>query len=102
MYLKINDTHYPCGRPSLSTPEVRYPDVEGLELPIDNIIMLCRDDGFIMRMDDPADYERVEYENNTLLLSNLPIPEPVEPPEPPEPQPDVMAFMAGFMEGYAE
>ena len=75
MYIKIGDISYTCGRPSFSA-SLRWPGVQGLELPISEIIQTCRDDGFVMREDDPANWERQTYEGGVLTLTNAPEPGP--------------------------
>ncbi len=72
MYIQINGTSYPCGRPTFSAGTLRWPGVEGLELPIAGTVQTCRDDGFVMREDDAADWARQLYEGNVLTLTNAP------------------------------
>ena len=71
MYIKIGENEYPCGRPSFGA-SLRWPGVEGLELPIAGTVQTCRDDGFVMREDDAADWARQLYEGNVLTLTNAP------------------------------
>ena len=71
MYIRIGENEYPCGRPSFGAP-LRWPGVEGLELPISGMVQTCRDDGFVMREDNAADWARQLYEGNVLTLTNAP------------------------------
>lgn len=56
--------------------------------PIDDVVTLCRDDGFVMREDNPSDYLRQTFESGVLTLTNTPEPEPVTEPEEPTPTVD--------------
>lgn len=71
MYIKIAQNIYQCGKPIFGS-SLRWSAVNGLELPINATIYTCRDDGFVMREDDPTDWARQIYENDTLILTNAP------------------------------
>ena len=54
--------------------------------PVEGVITLCANDGFVMRTDVAEDYLRQTFENGVLTLTNEPEPEPMPEPEPiPEP-----------------
>ena len=53
--------------------------------PVSGEIILCADDGFVLRTDNADEYLRQTFENGVLMLTNEP--EPVEPEEPVEVEP---------------
>jgi hypothetical protein len=55
--------------------------------PVSGEIVLCADDGFVLRTDKVEDYLRQTFENGVLTLTNAPAPVPVEPVEPAEHEP---------------
>ena len=75
MYIKIGVKKFECEKPFFGS-SLRWAGVEGLELPISEIIQTCRDDGFVMREDNPADWSRQTYEGGVLTLTNAPEPGP--------------------------
>ncbi len=78
MCIEVNGTKYPCQcRPGESMVYRGLP--EDFPAPATGTVALCRDDGFILREDDPADYLRQVFEGGTLTLTNAPEPVPVEP-----------------------
>lgn len=80
MYIKYNESNYPC-KCNISKTTVTYKGLpEDFPHPVDGILTLCADDGFILRMDNSADYLRQTFSNNTLTLTNMP--EVVVPDEP--------------------
>ena len=86
MYIRYNNNDYPCTcQPSENTVIYR-----GLNLdfphPVSGEIVLCANDGFVMRTDNTADYLRQTFFNGVLTLTNMPEIEPVEPVEPIEPE----------------
>ena len=84
MYIKYNNNDYPCTcQPSKNTVIYRGLN-EDFPYPASGEIILCANDGFVMRTDNTADYLRQTFENGVLTLTN--IPEPVEPAEPVEPE----------------
>ena len=88
MYLEINEKKYQCSNASFGRSLIWY-GVEDLNVPVEDTIITCRDDGFVMREDDPKDWLRQVYENDTLILTNDPVPpEPPDPPDPPPAPPD--------------
>lgn len=81
MYIEYNGTKYPCScRPAATMVYQGLP--EDFPAPVDGVVILCADDGFVMRADNPADYLRQTFADGVLTLTNEP--EPVEP-EKPEP-----------------
>lgn len=102
MYINYNGTKYPCScRPGATMIYHGLP--ADFPTPVESEIILCDDDGFVMRTDNPADYLRQTFENGILTLTNQP--EPVEPeptpePEPPAPEPSVWEELdAAYQEG---
>ena len=84
MYISYKDKNYPCGcRPSATMIYCGLP--EDFPAPVESDVTLCADDGFVMRVDNPADYLRQTFEDGVLTLTNTPEPEPVEPEPIPEP-----------------
>ena len=82
MYILYKETKYNCEcHPSTTMIYRGLP--EDFPVPVEGIIALCADDGFVMRVDNPADYLRQIFEDGVLTLTN--VPEPVEPEEPIEP-----------------
>ena len=118
MYITVNEKNYECQSYRPSAGSVSFHGVTDLKQPVTGIIKLCADfqkfdkDGkeylepFEMASIDSDDFERVDYSNDILTLTNLP--EPPTPPEPPEPpipdsggytQEERDAFVNGLMEG---
>ena len=84
MYINYKNNHYPCKcRPGSTMVYRGLPD--DFPTPVDSPVDLCRDDGFVMRTDNPADYLRQTFSGGVLTLTNTPEPEPVEEPEEPTP-----------------
>lgn len=82
MYINYKGTKYPCScRPAATMVYKGLP--EDFPSPVDGEIILCDDDGFIMRTDNTADYLRQTFEDSVLTLTNEP--EPVEPEKPDKP-----------------
>ena len=74
---------------------------EDFPVPVDGEIVLCADDGFVLRTDKTADYMRQIFENGVLTLTNTPEPKPVEPSEPTESEPtadELLKILAGVSE----
>lgn len=46
------------------------------ELDAPGVIGVYRDDGFLLREDDAAEFERISSQAGALLLTNQPLPEP--------------------------
>lgn len=92
MYIDYNNMKYPCTCRPASTMVYRgLPD--DFPAPVEGEIALCADDGFVMRVDNTADYLRQTFEDGVLTLTNVPEPEPVEP-EPVEPVPEKVTWEA--------
>lgn len=88
MYIKYQETKYPCECYPFFNFVVYSGLPEDFPAPTVGEITLCADDGFVMRTDNPADYLRQTFENGILTLTNQPEPvAPEEPTEPVEPQP---------------
>lgn len=79
MYIKYNGVNYPCQcRPSTAMVYRGLPD--NFPAPVSGEVVLCADDGFVMRTDKAEDYLRQTFEGGVLTLTNAP--EPVEPVAP--------------------
>lgn len=80
MYIAYNGVNYPCQcRPSATMVYRGLPD--DFPAPVTGEIVLCADDGFIMRTDNADEYLRQTFEGGVLTLTNAPEPVPVEPVE---------------------
>jgi hypothetical protein len=66
---------------------------EDFPAPVSGEIVLCADDGFVMRTDKVEDYLRQTFEGGVLTLTNAPEPVPVEPVEPTDPEPTADELM---------
>ena len=87
MYITYNNTNNPCiCRPAATMVYSGLP--EDFPAPVDGEITLCADDGFVMRVDNSADYLRQTFTDGTLTLTNQPeaeepvFPEPITPTGP--------------------
>lgn len=85
MKIKTNGVDYPCldYRPGEDTSIFYLDDAVPEELGA--TVELCTDDGFVMASHAVGDWRRWEVQGNTLVLTNLPVPEPVPEPEPAPP-----------------
>ncbi len=78
MYIKYNGKEYPCKcRPSNTMTYRGLPD--DFPVPVSGELVLCADDGFVLRKDNADEYLRQTFEGGVLVLTNAPEPEPVEP-----------------------
>ena len=85
MYIKYNETNYPCNC-NINSNTVQYIGLpEDFPAPVSGDIVLCANDGFELRTDAVENYLRQIFDNGVLTLTNLP--EPVEP-EPIDPVDD--------------
>lgn len=104
MYIQIGENKYPCrSRPGRVMVYMGLP--EGFPFPVEGVISLCADNGFVLRTDDPADYLRQVFNGGVLTLTNDPEPEPVEPPPEVPPAPEFVTYdeLAGkIQEGVKE
>ena len=85
MYLLYDNTQYPCScRPAATMVYAGLSD--NFPTPVSGTLVLCADDGFVLRRDKVSDYLRQTFSNGTLILTNEPEPEETEPvtPEPTE------------------
>lgn len=98
MYITYKNTNYSCKcRPAKTMQYSELP--EDFPAPVDGEIVLCADDGFVLRTDNSADYLRQTFEDGVLMLTNTP--EPVPEPEPVEPEPtaeEILDAMLGVTE----
>lgn len=85
MYINYNNMKYPCTCRPAST--MVYSGLSNdFPAPVNGEIVLCADDGFVLRTDNSADYLRQTFEDGVLTLTNAPEPKPVEPKPEPEPE----------------
>ena len=98
MYIKYNNTDYPCTcQPSKNT--VIYRGLESdFPYPASGEIILCANDGFVMRTDNTSDYLRQTFKNGVLTLTNLPEVEPIEPTETEPTTDEVLNTLLGVSE----
>ncbi len=86
MYIAYKGARYPCKcRPSATMAYRGLP--EDFPAPVSGDVVLCADDGFVLRTDRAEDYLRQTFEGGVLTLTNAPAPVPVEPVEPAEQEP---------------
>lgn len=70
MYIKYNGVDYPCFcRPSATMVYLGLP--KDFPVPVSGEIVLCADDGFVMRTDTVEDYLRQTFVDDTLVLTNV-------------------------------
>lgn len=85
MYIKINDTKYPCENVREDGGGIVFAGVTGLDKPpTAGAISLCADDGFELAAADVTGYKRVLLADGVLTLTNEPEPTVVEPTTPVE------------------
>ena len=71
MYITYNGTNYPCKcRPSATMVYRGLPD--DFPAPVSGEIVLCADDGFVLRTVKAEDYLRQTFEGGVLTLTNSP------------------------------
>lgn len=99
MYIEYKSIAYPCTcRPGRT---MTYRGLPGdFPAPADDEIVLCSDDGFVLRTDNPDDYLRQSFDNGTLVLTNTPEPETVDPDERELGDTDILNALLGY--GYEE
>ena len=70
MYIECGGKQYPCGcRIGVDMVYTGLP--EKFPAPVDAPVRLCRDDGFVLREDDPAGYLRQTFAGGVLTLTNM-------------------------------
>ena len=82
MYIKTLNKPYPCRDYLPGTDTVAFGLKEAAPEELGATVELCTDDGFVMATHTVADWLRWEVQGNTLVLTNLPVPEPIPEPEP--------------------
>ena len=87
MYITNKTKKYPCTGYYPTENTIVFSGIDGLALPINGEIKLCRDDGFELATQICENYVRQTYENNTLTITNEPEPIVVEPIAPTTPEP---------------
>lgn len=94
MYIEYQNIKYTCSCRPFATMTYRgLPD--DFPAPVDGEIILCADDGFVMRTDNSADYLRQTFADGVLTLTNEPEPKPVEPIEPEPSAEQILDAMLG-------
>ena len=86
MNIKAEANTYPCLGYHPGTVTVTFVLADSVPEALGSTVELCSDDGFVMATHAVADWLRWEVQGNTLVLTNLPVPEPIPEPEPPAPQ----------------
>ena len=82
MYIKYDNKKYPC-KCSIGNNSITYRNLpDDFPTEVSGKIELYADTDFLLREDNTGDYLRQTFENNTLTLTNVPEPQPVEEPEP--------------------
>ena len=77
MYITYKGAKYPCKcKPSTTMVFRGLPDK--FPAPVSGEIVLCADDGFVLRTDKAEDYLRQTFEGGVLTLTNAPVPEAEE------------------------
>lgn len=102
MYILHNNIKYPCKCRPAST--MRYSGLpEDFPAPVSGEIVLCADDGFVLRTDSAEDFLRQNFEGGILTFTNIPEfePQPAEE-EPVDPQPTPEERIAVLEESLAE
>ena len=98
MYIRYNNNDYPCTcQPSKNTVIYRGLN-DDFPYPANGEIVLCANDGFVMRTDNTADYLRQTFENGVLTLTNTPEIEPTEPTEAEPTTDEVLNALLGVSE----
>ena len=77
MYLLINGSRYTVSRRIKRDDTLKFLDVTPDPGEVDGIILMYRNDGFLLSQDNTADYTRQEYSNDVYTLTNQPEPEPM-------------------------
>ena len=71
MYIKYNSQDFPCKcRPGAAMVYRGLPD--DFPAPVSGEIVLCADDGFVLRTDTAEDYLRQTFADGVLVLTNAP------------------------------
>lgn len=83
MYINYEGAIYTC-KCSIGSNDIKYIGLpEDFPAPANGEILLCADDGFVLRADSTVDYIRQTFADGILTLTNEPEPEVVEPEEEP-------------------
>ena len=77
MYLTYNGVDYPCKCKPAKTMAYRGLP-EDFPFPTEGEIVLCANDGFVLRKDNAIDYLRQAFDGGVLVLTNEPEREVVE------------------------
>lgn len=97
MYIKYNEKNYPCDC-NVNLNTIQYVGLpEDFPAPVSGDIVLCANDGFVMRTDKVADYLRQTFENGVLTLTNLPEPVEPEPIEPTDKEPTTAEILDALL-----
>lgn len=71
MFITYKYTNYPCKcRPGKTMKYSGLPD--DFPVPVDGEIILCADDGFVLRTDKVSAYLRQAFQEGVLTLTNVP------------------------------
>lgn len=86
MHIKTGANTYPCRGYHPGADTVAFGLKEAAPEELGATVELCTDDGFVMAVHAVADWLRWEVQGTTLVLTNLPVPEPIPELEQPVPQ----------------
>ena len=75
MYIKYNNNVYNCECRISNTSIVYSKLPEDFPVSVSGEVILCSDDGFVMRTDNVGDYLRYNVQDGVLTLTNTPEPE---------------------------
>ena len=85
MHIKTEANTYPCRGYHPGTDTVTFILTDAAPETMGEPVELCTDDGFVMATHAVAEWLRWEVQGNTLVLTNLPVPQPIPEPEPAPP-----------------
>lgn len=98
MYILYNRQKYACK--CIPSETMRYSGLpDDFPAPVVGDIVLCADDGFVLKKDNTADYLRQVFKNGILILTN--VPEFSSQPEPTDTEPTAEERITSLEEALA-
>lgn len=79
MFLMINGNRHTVSRRILNRNEIRYLTVTPAPEQVTGKIQMYDNNGFMISEDDADQFLRSTYSGTLLILTNVPVPVPVEP-----------------------
>lgn len=79
MYLMINGNKHTVSRRITNQDEIRYLTVTPEPETVSGKIQMYENNGFLISEDNADDFLRSVYSGTLLILTNVPVPVPVEP-----------------------